>query len=113
MLPFELLHRDVDSLEVSNLDKEFIKCRLRDLALSSYKDNSKTLQKNLPKEKFDALKIYLKNKDTIVQKAGKANTVAKILVPMLESLTTNEYPIKESFTFVEHLFNPLTTTGHW
>ena len=113
MLPFELLHRDVDSLEVSNLDKEFIKCRLRDLALSSYKDNSKTLQKNLPKEKFDALKIFLKNKDTIVQKAGKANTVAKILVPMLESLTTNEYLIKESFTFVEHLFNPLTTTGHW
>ena len=32
MLPFELLCRDVDSLEVSNLDKEFIKSRLRDSA---------------------------------------------------------------------------------
>ena len=30
MLPFEMLYRDVDSLEVSNLDKEFIKSRLRD-----------------------------------------------------------------------------------
>ena len=30
MLPFELLYRDVDSLEVSNLDKEFIKSRLRE-----------------------------------------------------------------------------------
>ena len=25
MLPFELLYRDVDSFEVSNLDKDFIK----------------------------------------------------------------------------------------
>ena len=29
MLPFELLYRDIDSLEVSNFDKEFIKSRLR------------------------------------------------------------------------------------
>ena len=35
MLPFELLYRDVHSLEVSNLDKEFIKSRLRDCAFSS------------------------------------------------------------------------------
>ena len=35
MIPFELLYRDVDSLEVSNLNKEFIKRRLRDSAFSS------------------------------------------------------------------------------
>ena len=44
MLPFELLFRDVDSLEVSNLDKEFIKSRLRDSAFSSFKDTGKTLE---------------------------------------------------------------------
>ena len=75
MLPFKLLYRDVDSLEVSNLDKEFIKSRLRDSAFSSYKDTGKTPEKNLPKEEFDALKILLKNKDIIVQKADKGNTV--------------------------------------
>ena len=75
MLPFELLYRDVNSLEVSNLDKEFIKTRLRDSSFSSYKDTGKTLEKNLPKEEFDALKILLKNKDIIVQKADKGNTV--------------------------------------
>ena len=32
MLPFELLYRDVNSLEVFNLDKEFMKSRLRDSA---------------------------------------------------------------------------------
>ena len=34
MLPFELLYRDVDSLQVSNFDKGFIKRRLRDSAFS-------------------------------------------------------------------------------
>ena len=54
MLPFELLYRDVDSLEVSKLDKEFIKSRLRDSAFSLYKDTGKTLEKRLPKKEFDA-----------------------------------------------------------
>ena len=75
MLPFELLYRNVDSLEVSNLDKDFIKSRLRDSAFSSYKDTGKTFEKNLPKAEFDALKILLKNKDLIVQKADKGNAV--------------------------------------
>ena len=75
MIPFELLYRDVDSLEVSNLDKEFIKSRLRDSAFSPCKDTSKTFEKNLPKAEFDALKILLKNKDIIIQKADKGNIV--------------------------------------
>ena len=75
MLPFELLHRDVDFLRVSNLDKEFIKSRLRDSAFSSYEDTGKTLEKNFSKEEFDALKILLRSKDIIVQKADKGNTI--------------------------------------
>ena len=75
MLPFELLYRDAHSLEVSNLDKEFIKSRLRDSAFPSYKGTGKTFEKNLPKAEFDALKILLKNKDNMVQKADKGNTV--------------------------------------
>ena len=57
------------------MDKEFIKSRLRDSAFSSYKDTSKTFEKNLPKAEFDALKILLKNKDIIIQKADKGTTV--------------------------------------
>ena len=71
MLPFELLYRDVDLLEISNLDKEFIKIRIRASAFSSYKDTGKTVEKNLPKAKFDAFKILLKSKDIIVPKADK------------------------------------------
>ena len=56
---FKLFYRDVDSFKVSNLDKEFIKSRLRNSAFSSYKDTGKTLEKNLPKEEFVALKILI------------------------------------------------------
>ena len=75
MISFELLYWDVHSLEDSNLNKKFIKSRLRDSAFSSYKDTSKTFEKNLPKAEFDALKILLKNKDIIIQKANKGDTV--------------------------------------
>ena len=78
MLPLELLNRNVDSLEVSNLDKEFTKSMLRDSAFSSCKDTGKTLEKNLLKEEYDALKILLKNKGIIVQKADKGNTVVTL-----------------------------------
>ena len=60
MLPFEPLCRDVDSLEVSNLDEEFIKSSLIGIAFLSYKDAGKNLEENFPKEDFDALKIPLK-----------------------------------------------------
>ena len=83
MLPFELLYRDVEFLEIANLDKEFIKSRLRDSAFSSYKDTGKTFQKNLPKSEFVALKILLKNKDNIVQKADKGNTVVILTEKMM------------------------------
>ena len=62
VLPFKLLYWDVDSLEDSNLDKEFIKSKPRDSDFSLYKDTVKNLEKNLPKVEFDVLKILLKNK---------------------------------------------------
>ena len=71
MIPFELLYRDVDSSEVFNLDKEFIKSRFRYSAFSSDKDTSRTFEKNLPKVEFDVSKVLLKNKDIIIQKADK------------------------------------------
>ena len=42
-------YRDVDSFEVSNLDKEFIKSSLRGSAFLSYKDTGKNFPKKLPK----------------------------------------------------------------
>ena len=73
MLPFELFHRNVDSLKVSNLDTEFIESRLRDCAFPSYKSTGKNLEKNVPIVEFDALKILVNSKNIVAQKADKGN----------------------------------------
>lgn len=49
MLPSKLLYRDVDSSEVSKLDNELIKSRLRDPAFLSYTDSDRILKKELTK----------------------------------------------------------------
>ena len=75
MLPFELLYRDINSLRISNFDLDCTKARLRDSAFSSYKETSKFTENNLPKAEFDDLKSLIRNKELIIQKADKDNTV--------------------------------------
>ena len=50
-----------------------LKSRPRDSAFSSYQGSGKTLETNLSREEFDALKILYKNKD---KKVDKGNTVS-------------------------------------
>ena len=99
------------SLQVSNFDKEFMKSRLRDSAFSSYKDTGKTLEKNLPKEKFDALKILLKNKDIIVQKADKGNTVVILnredYVCKIKSILNENSKFQKVYTDHDKILNHL------
>ena len=79
---------------------------------------------NLSKKEHLALKNLVKNRDLIIQKADKGNTVvilnkndyisiikvilsdsSKFFVPLLTNLTLNEYTIKDSFSFAEELLN--------
>ena len=111
MLPFQLLYRDVDSLKVCNLDKEFIKSRLRDSAFLLSKNTGKTLEKNLPKEEFDALKILLKKKDIIVQRADKCNTVVmlnrKDYVCKMRNILNDETKFQKVYTDHDKILNHL------
>ena len=75
MLTFELLYWDVNSLEASNLDKNFIQGTNFIRVLFHH---TKTMGKNLPKMEFDALKILFKNKDIKVDtKADKGDKVVR------------------------------------
>ena len=111
MLPCELLYSNVHSLEISNLDKEFIKSTIRDYAFSSYKNNGKKLQKNLPKEKLDALKILLKNKDIIVEKADKGKKLVimnrKGYVFKMKSILNNTSKLLKIYIDFEKILNHL------
>ena len=75
LLPFDLLYRDINSLTISNFYLDCIKATLRDTTFSSYKETSKFREKNLPQAEFDALKSLIRNKELIIQKADKGNTV--------------------------------------
>ena len=72
---FEMLFRDINSLEVSNLNKECVKSRLRDSAYTLFKQVSKISEKNLSKEEVKALNNLLKNKYIVIQRRTKATTL--------------------------------------
>lgn len=63
---------------MTNFNKDFIKSRLRDCPILSFRDTKSFLKTNLSREGYLALKSFMKNKKLIIQKAAKGNTVALI-----------------------------------
>ena len=58
-------------------EKDCLKTKLKDIALSSFKlfsDNCK-FESNLSAEEINSLKALLRNKDIMIKKADKDNTV--------------------------------------
>ena len=79
LLPFELLYRNIQNLDVTDQKKQLLKGRIKDSALSSfisYNKNSAPL--NLTKEEFASLKSLSKNDSLIIQKSDKGNSIAII-----------------------------------
>ena len=76
ILPFELLTRDIKGVEISGEDLNFIRARLKDTALSTFKNyNNNKPRSNLSKLELEALNNLIKNHDLIIQKADKGNAV--------------------------------------
>ena len=75
LLPFELLFRYIDLCEIPSYDKEFIRSRFRDCAITCFQDSGKINENTLSKKEHLALKNLIKNRDFIIQKADKGNTV--------------------------------------
>ena len=58
-------------------DRERFKAKIKDIALSSYKllnDNCK-YENNLSSEELSSLKTLMRNKNIVIQKVDKGNTV--------------------------------------
>ena len=75
LLPFEMLFREITSLDIGNFKKECVKCRFQDSAYWSFKQVSKIFDKNLSREEVKVLNNLVKNKDLVIQKAGKGNNI--------------------------------------
>ena len=73
---FELFYRDIRNLEIlSNEDLDFVKTKTNETALSSFRQYNKNPQQNLSKEELAALANLSKNKDIVIHKSDKSNSV--------------------------------------
>ena len=80
LLPFELLYRDIKDLDLPNEKTNFLKAKIKDCALSSFKlYNEKGAVSSLNKDETLALKTLSKNKDLIIQKSDKGNSIVLII----------------------------------
>ena len=76
LVHFELFYRNIRNLEVlSNEDLDFVKTKTKETALSSYRQCNKSLQQNLSKGELEALASLSKNKDIVIQKSDKGNSI--------------------------------------
>ena len=75
LTPFELLFRDVTKLPVPENILERLKVEIKREAFSSYDNYSFWDELNISKEEHKALKSLSTNKDLIIQKSGKGNSV--------------------------------------
>ena len=76
LLPFKTLFHDIKHEDLCNEDMSVIKARLLEPALTSYQNISSDREPpgNLTSSEFKVLKRLSKNKNIIIQKAGKGNT---------------------------------------
>ena len=77
LLPFELLYRDIHNLDITNEKREVLKTRIKDCAFSSFNSYNENSAPLTPEE-FAALKSLSKNKNLIIQKLDKGNSIAII-----------------------------------
>ena len=77
MTEFELLYRSTLDLSMITEEKDPFKTKLKDIVYLSFKlfsDNCK-YENNLSAEEINSLKALMRNKDILIQKADKGNTV--------------------------------------
>ena len=95
MVHFELLYRDIRNLEIlSNEDLDFVKTKTKEIALSSFRQYNKNPQQILSKEQLAALTNLKKNKDIVIQKYDKGNSVVIVVkdtyIKRTENLLTDQ-----------------------
>ena len=74
-MSFEVLFREVNSLNLLSFNKQCVTRRLQDSVYSSLQQVSKIFEKNLPDEEIEALKNLTENKDLVIQIADKGDSI--------------------------------------
>ena len=72
---FESFYRDIVDIKTSYLNHELIKCKVKDIALTSFKSFKNMKEKNLSSEEIESLSKLSCNKNIVIQKSDKCNSV--------------------------------------
>ena len=76
---FELFYRNICNLGIlPNEDLDFVKTKIKEAALSSYRNYNNNVPQHLSKEEFLALQNLHKNKNIVIQKSDKGNSVVVV-----------------------------------
>ena len=76
LINFGLFYRSINNLKILSGDNlDFIKIRIKDTALTSFRYYNANVPKHLSNEEFEALKTLSGNCDLVIQKADKGNSV--------------------------------------
>ena len=103
-----MFYRDIRNVEIlSNEDLDFVKTKTKETALSSFRQCNKNPQQNLSKEELAALTNLSKNKDIVIQKSDKGNSVVIVdkdtYIKRMENLLSDQRKF-EKVTLRNHAF---------
>ena len=92
---FELFYRSTYNLDsISNENLDFVKTKIKDATLSSFRNYNANLPHNLSDEEFKALQNLSKNTNFVIQKSDQGNTIIvldkDVYIKHMESLLSNK-----------------------
>ena len=90
-----MFHRDIHNLEIlANEDLDFVKKNPKETALSSFKQYNENSQQSLSKEELIVLTNLSRNKDIVIQRSDKGNSVVTVdkdtYIKRMENLRVKE-----------------------
>ena len=100
LVHFDLFYKNISNLEVlPNQDLDFVKITTNETELSSFRQYNKNPQQNLSKKELEALAILSKNKDIVIQKFGKGNSVVIVdketYIERMKNILNDQRNLKE------------------
>ena len=79
LFSFELFYRNIRNLGfLSNEDLDFVKARAKEAALFYFRNYNNNVPQHLSKEQLLALQNLRKNKNIVIHKSGKGNSVVVV-----------------------------------
>ena len=109
-----MFYRDIRNLQVlSAEDLHFIKTKTKNIALSSFCTYNNNVPQLLSKGEFDALKTLSQNKQTVIQKSDKGNSIVIVdrvkYIEKMENFLSDQSKFQKITIKDDNLLNFITS----